>query len=106
MVERTGSKRESPSVSGNGNDNSSAGEERTTRMSCEKASRRLRYLIAKAKRLGLTTEEVAELPTIKRLVPGRVMSTTRTTLFMIVLILGGSLVLAFLCAPCIARSRT
>ncbi|KAI4482859.1 hypothetical protein M0804_008712 [Polistes exclamans] len=87
-------------------DNSLTSEERTSRMSCEKASRKLRYLIAKAKRLGLTTEEVAELPAIKRLLPGRIMSTTRTTLFIIVLILGGSLVLAFLCAPCIARSRT
>ncbi|KAK2580885.1 hypothetical protein KPH14_005955 [Odynerus spinipes] len=85
---------------------SSAGEERTSRMSCEKASRRLRYLIAKAKRLGLTTEEVAELPAIKRLVPARVMSSTWMTLFMIVLILGGSFVLVFLCAPCVARSRT
>lgn len=81
---------------------------RTSKRSCEKASRRLRSLIAKARRWGLTTEEVAELPVTKRLVPTRVTSTsaTWTTLAMVALILGGGIVLAFICAPCITRGRT
>lgn len=77
-------------------------------MSCEKASRRFKNLITKAKRLGLTTEEVVELPATKRLLPARLTSTSTawTTLAMIVLVVGGGIVLAFLCAPCVARSRT
>lgn len=81
---------------------------RTSKRSCEKASRRLRSLIAKARRWGLTTGEVAELPAIKRLVPNRVnpSSAARTTLAMILLLLGGGIVLAYICAPCITRSST
>ncbi|EZA53695.1 hypothetical protein X777_06802 [Ooceraea biroi] len=79
------------------------GSRRTSRKSCEKASRRLRSLIAKAKRWGLTTEEVVELPATKRLVPTST-SATWTTLTMIALILGGGImVLLYICAPCITR---
>lgn len=81
---------------------------RTSKRSCEKASRRLRTLIAKARRWGLTTEEVAELPAIKKLVPTRITSSSArwTTLAMIALVLGGGMVLAYICAPCITRNRT
>ncbi|TGZ49983.1 Uncharacterized protein DBV15_11607 [Temnothorax longispinosus] len=80
---------------------------RTSKRSCEKASRRLRSLIAKARRWGLTTKEVAELPAMKKLVPTRITSgsATWTTLAMIALILGSGMVLAYICAPCITRNR-
>ena len=78
------------------------------RMSCEKASRRLKFLLGKAKRLGLGTDEVVDLPAAKRLLSARVTSasTVWTILAMIALILGGGLILIFLCTPCVARSRT
>lgn len=79
---------------------------RTSRRSCEKASRRLRSLLFKARRLGLTTEEVVELPAVKKLLPNRAApaSATWTTLAMIALILGGGvIVLALICAPCVRR---
>jgi len=81
---------------------------RTSKKSCEKASRRLRSLVAKARRWGLTTEEVAELPAIKKLVPTRVTSnsTPWTTLAMIALVLGGGIILAYICTPCITRNKT
>jgi len=80
---------------------------RTSRKSCEKASRRLRSLIAKANRWGLTADEVVELPATKRLLPGRATSTsaTWTTLAAIALILGAGIVLLlYICAPCISRT--
>lgn len=81
--------------------------ERTSRMTCEKATRRLKFLLGKAKKLGLNAEEVIELPATKRLLSTRLasVSTVWTTLAMIVLLLGGT-VLAFLCAPCVVESRT
>ncbi|KYN07561.1 hypothetical protein ALC62_01763, partial [Cyphomyrmex costatus] len=81
---------------------------RTSKKSCEKASRRLRSLIAKTRRWGLTTEEVAELPTIKKLVPTRVTSSSNiwTTLAMIALVLGGGIILTYICTPCITRNKT
>lgn len=79
----------------------------SSRMTCEKASRRLKFLLGKAKRLGLNAEEVVELPATKRLLSTRVTSgyTAWTILAVIALILAGGAVLAFLCAPCVAKSR-
>lgn len=77
-------------------------------MSCEKASRRLKFLLSKTKRLGLSTDEVVGLPAAKRLLSARVTaaSTVWTILAMIALILGGGTILIFFCAPCVTRSRT
>ena len=73
-------------------------------MSCEKASKRLRILIAKAKRLGISQEEVADLPTAKKLTTVRVTSFTWSILAAIgIIILGGSLFLIYLCNPCNGR---
>jgi hypothetical protein len=81
------------------------GSRRTSRKSCEKASRRLRSLIAKANRWGLTADEVVELPATKRLLPGRATLTSATTLAAIALILGAGIVLLlYICAPCISRT--
>ena len=65
-------------------------------------------MLNKTKRLGLSTDEVVELPAVKRLLSARVTSssTAWTILAMIALILGGGVVLVFFCAPCVAKSRT
>ncbi|KAG6796775.1 hypothetical protein HZU73_08183 [Apis mellifera caucasica] len=77
-------------------------------MSCEKASRRLKFLLGKARRSGLSTDEIVDLPAAKRLLSTRVtpFSTVWTILAMLALILGGGAVLIFFCAPCAAKSRT
>ncbi|XP_076180541.1 uncharacterized protein LOC143153347 isoform X1 [Ptiloglossa arizonensis] len=49
----------------------SASKSNPTKMACEKASRRLRTVLVKASRLGVSTTEVARLPTAKKLIPQR-----------------------------------
>lgn len=83
-------------------------QKKTLRMSCEKASRRLRFLLTKARRLGFTTDEVVELPAAKKLLSARVTSASAmwTILVMMALFFGGGVVLILFSAPCVSRSGT
>ncbi|CAL7949209.1 unnamed protein product [Xylocopa violacea] len=76
-------------------------------MSCEKASRRLRLLLGKAKRLSLSTDDVVRLPAAKKLLSARVASDSIvwTILATIALILGGGLVLVLFYVPCTVKDR-
>ncbi|KAL0107203.1 hypothetical protein PUN28_015612 [Cardiocondyla obscurior] len=49
----------------------SASKSNPTKMACEKASRRLRTILVRASRIGVSTAEVARLPAAKKLIPQR-----------------------------------
>ncbi|KAG7188736.1 hypothetical protein KM043_008356 [Ampulex compressa] len=66
-----------------------------TKMACEKASRRLRTILLKASRLGVSTTEVAGLPTAKKLVPQRDHGWKLAALLL--LIFGGGVIVALAC---------
>ncbi|KAL2713323.1 hypothetical protein V1478_017021 [Vespula squamosa] len=63
----------------------------TTKSSCEKASRRLRTILVKASRLGVSTAEVAKLPAAKKLIPQKNHSW-RLTVFLFLMFAGGVIV--------------
>ncbi|XP_074115636.1 uncharacterized protein LOC141538177 isoform X2 [Cotesia typhae] len=67
----------------------------SSKMACEKASKRLKSTLLKATRLGITTTEVAGLSSAKRLIPQRDHGW-RLAVFMI-LMFGGGVVVALVC---------
>lgn len=71
-------------------------------MSYEKASRRLRCIIAKAKRLGLTEYELADLQVTKKITTTRSNINTWSLMIvaMIILAIGGTLFIFLACNPC------
>ncbi|XP_063976368.1 uncharacterized protein LOC135162128 isoform X3 [Diachasmimorpha longicaudata] len=68
----------------------------STKMACEKATKRLRGTLCKATRLGVSSAEVAGLPSTKRLIPQRLDHGWRLAVFM-VLMFGGGVVVALVC---------
>ncbi|CAD6216388.1 GSCOCG00004544001-RA-CDS [Cotesia congregata] len=76
-------------------------------MSCEKASRRLRYIIAKAKRFGLAEYELADLSGAKKITTSKSgpFNTWYLIALVIAIIICGTLVLALVCNPCSSRSQ-
>lgn len=73
-------------------------------MTCEKASKRLKILMARAKRLGINNEEITDLPAVKKLTTGKVQPITWSTFAaFVIVILGGGIFFIYLCNPCNAR---
>lgn len=77
-------------------------------MSCEKASKRLRCILGKARRLGLTKCDVADLPVAKKIISlqKNTNNTSSTSVIILVMcfIAGGLLLLtAMACRPCTDR---
>lgn len=64
-------------------------------MACEKASRRLRTILVKASRLGVSTTEVAKLPSAKKLIPQRDHGW-KLAVFLLVMF-GGGVIVALAC---------
>ncbi|KAK1121086.1 hypothetical protein K0M31_010866 [Melipona bicolor] len=65
------------------------------KMACEKASRRLRTILVKASRLGVSTMEVAKLPSAKKLIPQRDHGW-KLAVFLLVMF-GGGVIVALAC---------
>nr|KAF7398172.1 hypothetical protein H0235_016180 [Vespula pensylvanica] len=63
----------------------------TTKVGCEKASRRLRTILVKASRLGVSTSEVAGLPAAKKLFPQKDHGW-RLAVFLLLMFAGGVIV--------------
>ncbi|KAK2585630.1 hypothetical protein KPH14_010254 [Odynerus spinipes] len=76
--------RSNSSSKSNGNNN-------PTKVGCEKASRRLRTILVKASRLGVSTAEVARLPATKKLLPQRDHGW-RLAVFLLLMFCGGVIV--------------
>lgn len=75
-------------------------------MSCEKASKRLRHILGKAKRLGLSKYEVVDLPVAKKIIKKNNSKNSSMSYIMLVIcfIVGGLLLLtAMTCRPCTDR---
>ncbi|XP_017789882.1 PREDICTED: uncharacterized protein LOC108572193 [Habropoda laboriosa] len=66
-----------------------------TKMACEKASRRLRTILVRASRLGVSTTEVARLASAKRLIPQRDHGW-KLAVFLL-LMFGGGVIVALAC---------
>ncbi|XP_073968018.1 uncharacterized protein isoform X1 [Bombus fervidus] len=66
-----------------------------TKIACEKASRRLRTILVKASRLGVSTTEVAKLPSAKKLIPQRDHGW-KLAVFLLVMF-GGGVIVALAC---------
>ena len=64
-------------------------------MACEKASRRLRATLLKASRLGVSTSELAALPSAKRIVSQRDHDWKLAVLLL--LMFGGGVIVALVC---------
>lgn len=64
-------------------------------MACEKASKRLRTILVKASRLGISTTEVAKLPSAKKLIPQRDHGW-KLAVFLLVMF-GGGVIVALAC---------
>lgn len=73
----------------------SMGRSNSSKMACEKASRRLRATLLKANRLGVSSIEVAKLPSAKKLITERDHGW-KLAVFMI-LMFGGGVVIALVC---------
>lgn len=73
----------------------SASKSNPTKMGCEKASRRLRTILVKASRLGVSTTEVARLPAAKKLIPQRDHGW-KLAVFLL-LMFGGGVIVALVC---------
>ncbi|XP_015177011.1 PREDICTED: uncharacterized protein LOC107066684 [Polistes dominula] len=71
--------------------NSKSNNNPPTKMGCEKASRRLRTILVKASRLGVTTSEVAGLPAAKKLFPQKDHGW-RLAVFLLLMFAGGVIV--------------
>ncbi|KAF7996653.1 hypothetical protein HCN44_002299 [Aphidius gifuensis] len=67
----------------------------SSKMACEKASRRLKATLHKANKLGVTTTEIAKLPSAKKLITERDHGW-RLAVFMILMFVGG-VVIALVC---------
>lgn len=65
------------------------------KMACEKASKRLRTILVKASRLGVSTTEVAKLPSAKKLIPQRDHGW-KLAVFLLVMF-GGGVIVALAC---------
>lgn len=74
---------------------SSASKSNPTKMACEKASRRLRTILVKASRFGVSTAEVARLPAAKKLIPQRDHGW-KLAVFLL-LMFGGGVIVALIC---------
>ncbi|XP_046737272.1 uncharacterized protein LOC124406014 [Diprion similis] len=66
-----------------------------SKMACEKAARRLRTLLFKASRLGVSAGDVAGLPSARKLVPQRDHGW-KIAVFLI-LMFGGGVIVALVC---------
>ncbi|XP_029043789.2 uncharacterized protein LOC114876457 [Osmia bicornis bicornis] len=73
----------------------SASRSNPTKMACEKATRRLRTILVKASRLGVSTTEVARLPSAKKLIPQRDHGW-KLAVFLL-LMFGGGVIVALAC---------
>jgi len=73
----------------------SASKSNPTKMACEKASRRLRTILVRASRIGVSTAEVARLPTAKKLIPQRDHGW-KLAVFLL-LMFGGGVIVALVC---------
>ncbi|XP_014236415.1 uncharacterized protein LOC106658808 [Trichogramma pretiosum] len=67
----------------------------STRMACEKASRKLRATLLKAARIGVTTNELARLPSAKKIVSQRDHDWKLAVLLL--LMFGGGVIVALVC---------
>lgn len=65
------------------------------KMACEKASKRLRTILVKASRLGVSTTEVAKLASAKKLIPQRDHGW-KLAVFLLVMF-GGGVIVALAC---------
>ncbi|KAK0078157.1 hypothetical protein PV325_002924 [Microctonus aethiopoides] len=75
-------------------------------MSCEKASRRLRCIMMKAKRFGITEYELADLSGTKKITNLKSYTNTWSIIAVIIILaIGGTLVLAIVCNPCCSEQR-
>lgn len=73
----------------------SASKSNPTKMACEKASRRLRTILVRASRLGVSTSDVARLPAAKKLIPQRDHGW-KLAVFLL-LMFGGGVIVALVC---------
>ena len=73
----------------------SASKSNPTKMACEKASRRLRTILVRASRVGVSTAEVARLPAAKKLIPQRDHGW-KLAVFLL-LMFGGGVIVALVC---------
>jgi len=73
----------------------SASKTNPTKVACEKASRRLRTILVRASRIGVTTAEVARLPAAKKLIPQRDHGW-KLAVFLL-LMFGGGVIVALVC---------
>lgn len=73
----------------------SASKTNPAKMGCEKASKRLRTILVKASRLGVSTAEVASLPAAKQLFPQRDHGW-KLAVFLL-LMFGGGVIVALVC---------
>ncbi|XP_014212756.1 uncharacterized protein LOC106642483 [Copidosoma floridanum] len=69
----------------------------SSRMACEKASRRLRATLLKAERLGLSAGELAQLSAAKRIVAQRQHDWRMGLLLLLLFMFGGGLIVALFC---------
>ncbi|XP_076678821.1 uncharacterized protein LOC143374522 [Andrena cerasifolii] len=73
----------------------SSSKSNPTKMGCEKATRRLRTILVKASRLGVSTTDVARLPSAKKLIPQRDHGW-KLAVFLL-LMFGGGMIVALAC---------
>lgn len=73
----------------------SASKSNPTKVACEKASRRLKTILVRASRLGVSTSEVAGLPAAKKLIPQRDHGW-KLAVFLL-LMFGGGVIVALVC---------
>ncbi|KYN16972.1 hypothetical protein ALC57_10744 [Trachymyrmex cornetzi] len=73
----------------------SASKSNPTKMACEKASRRLRTILVRASRIGVSTTEVARLPAAKKFIPQRDHGW-KLAVFLL-LMFGGGVIVALVC---------
>lgn len=78
------------------NSKNSGGGNNSPKMGSEKAARRLRTIILRSSRLGLTVCEIAALPGAKKFYPRRGDHRWKISVF-IVIIIGAGLAVALLC---------